>query len=107
MSTLAIAQMPPEFLDKHKSIAKAVDLVSEASKNGANLVIFTEAFVPGYPAWIWRLRPGGDWALSEKLHKRLLSQAVSTDSDDLNPLYRVARANGVTIVCGIEEVRAD
>jgi hypothetical protein len=27
--------------------------------------------VPGYPAWVWRLKPGGDMALSGELHARL------------------------------------
>ena len=103
MSRYAIVQKPPVFLDKRKSIASAVALVDEAAGNGADLVVFTEAFIPGYPTWIWRLRPGGDWNLAEELHARLLKNAVDLASDDLAPLYAVARKHGLTIVCGIEE----
>lgn len=88
MSRYAIVQKPPVFLDKRKSIASAVALVDEAAGNGADLVVFTEAFIPGYPTWIWRLRPGGDWNLAEELHARLLKNAVDLASDDLAPLMR-------------------
>ncbi len=103
MTQLAVVQQSPVFLDKHKTIELAVALVEEAASNGAKLVVFTEAFIPGYPAWIWRLRPGGDWNLSEELHVRLLKNAVNMESDDLLPLYEAARKHNVSIVCGIEE----
>jgi nitrilase len=103
MTKLAIVQKPPVFLNKTKTIELAVESVEEAAKNGAELIVFTEAFIPGYPTWIWRLRPGGDWNLSEELYERLLTNAVTIDSDDLNPLFSTAKQYQVTIVCGIEE----
>ena len=102
MAKLAVVQKTPIFLDKEKSIVSAVNSIEEAATNGAGLVIFTEAFIPGYPSWIWRLRPGGDWNVSEELHKRLLNSAVTINSDDLEPLYAAALEHQVTIVCGIE-----
>ena len=77
MSQFAIVQKPPVFLDKPRTIEAAVAAVAEAKAKGAELVVFTEAFIPGYPTWIWRLRPGGDWDLSEQLHQRLLNNAVN------------------------------
>jgi nitrilase len=70
---------------------------------GAGLVVFPEAFIPGYPAWIWRLRPGSDWGLAEELHVRLLKNAVTLGSDDLKPLLEAARQNEMIVVCGINE----
>jgi len=103
MTKLAVVQRTPAFLDKSKCIASAVEAIAEAASGGANLVVFTEAYVPGYPSWIWRLRPRGDWNLAEELYKRLLHNAVSVDSDDLNSLYEAAQKHKVTVVCGIEE----
>jgi len=100
---LAIVQTAPVFLDKQKTIELAVAKVEEAAANGADLVIFTECFIPGYPAWIWRLRPGGDWDLSQELHQKLLGNAVNLEAGDLAPLYDAARRHNLTIVCGIEE----
>jgi len=103
MTKLGIVQKSPVFLNKHKTIKSAVAMVKEAASNDAELIVFTEAFIPGYPTWIWRLRPGGDWGLSEELHARLSKNAVDMASDDLLPLYEVAKQHKVTIVCGIEE----
>jgi nitrilase len=84
MTKLAVVQKTPAFLDKAKCIESAVDSIAEAVSSNADIVIFTETFIPGYPSWIWRLRPRGDWNLSEELYKRLLNNAVNIDSEDLN-----------------------
>ena len=91
MAKLAVIQKPPVLLDKKRTIQNAVLLIDEAAKEGAKLVIFPEAFIPGYPAWIWRLRPGGDWGLTEELHTLLLDNAVNPDSGDMGPLYKAAK----------------
>jgi nitrilase len=103
MAKIAIVQKAPVFLDKQKTIARAVKLVDEAAAAGAQLVIFSEAFIPGYPAWIWRLRPGGDWGISEQAHARLLQNAVAMGSDDMAPLHAAAQRHQLTIVCGLNE----
>ena len=103
MAQLAIVQKAPVFLDKQNTIALAVASVEEAAAHGAELVVFTECFIPGYPAWIWRLRPGGDWGLTEELHTLLLDNAVNPDSGDMGPLYKAAKNNQVTVVCGVDE----
>jgi nitrilase len=103
MAKLAIVQESPFLLDRQKTIEKAVAAIARAAVGGAGLVIFPEAFIPGYPAWIWRLRPGGDWGLSEALHARLLDNAVNLAADDLAPLRAAARQHEITVVCGLNE----
>ena len=49
MIKLAIIQEPPVFLDREKTIARAVQLVQDAANQGARLIVFSEAFIPGYP----------------------------------------------------------
>lgn len=103
MTRLAIVQVAPAFLDREECLRKAVLKTAEAAAGGARVVVFPEAFVPGYPAWIWRLRPGGDMALSERLHQALVANAVDLASDGLAPLREAAREHRVTVVCGIHE----
>jgi nitrilase len=103
MPRVAVIQKPPAFLDRTKTIAQAVDAVREAAHGGAQLVVFPETFVPGYPAWIWRLQPGADMALSERLHAALLENAVTVPSGQLAPLQEAAREHGATVVCGVHE----
>jgi nitrilase len=103
MGKVAVIQHAPRMLDREGTIALAVDLIAEAAAEGAALAILPEAFVPGYPAWIWRLRPGSDWDTSEALHQRLLDNAVDLGQDGLGPIRACARKHGVTVVCGLSE----
>ncbi len=107
MSRIAIVQRPPVFLNRAETTRIAVDSVGEAAEAGAQLVVFPEAFIPGYPAWIWRLRPGGDRELCERLHSLLLAESVRIAEDDLAPLCEAARQNKVTVVCGVDERATD
>ena len=104
---IAVVQRPPVLLDRARTIADAVASIREAAANEARLVVFPEAYIPGYPSWIWRLRPGGDMALAEKLHSQLLANAVSLDGDDLAPVREAAKEHNVTVVCGIDERDAE
>jgi len=103
MSKIAIIQESPVLLDRKKTLEKAVQLIEQAVSAGAELIVFPEAYISGYPAWIWRLRPGGDWGTSEELHGRLLGSAVDIDAGDLKPLCDAAKNNKITIVCGLNE----
>ncbi len=103
MPKVAIVQESPILLDRDATIAKAVALIEDAASAGAELVVFPEAYIAGYPAWIWRLRPGGDWGTSEALHARLLDSAVDIEAGELTPLCNAAQTNKVTVICGMNE----
>src|SRR3981189_3880496 len=103
MSRVAIFQQARAFLDRAATLAKALAAIDEAAQAGARLIVFPEAFVPGYPAWIWRLRPGGDMGLSERLHSLLRANAVNLAADDLAPLREAARGRPGSGVAGVHE----
>ncbi len=103
MNKVAIVQEAPIVLDKEKTIVQAVGLVEKAADNGAQLIVFPEAFISGYPAWIWRLRPGGDWGANEELHAKLLENSIDLEVNELAPLCKIAKTRKITIVCGINE----
>jgi len=101
---VAVIQKPPVLLDRKKTIEVALASIEEAVDNGASLLVFPEAYIPGYPTWIWRLRPGGDGALSGEIHARLRENAVDLARGDLQPLQDAAAKHGVTLVVGIDEL---
>ena len=101
---VAVIQKPPVLLDRDKTIARAVESINEAASAGAALLVFPEAYIPGYPTWIWRLKPGADIALSGELHARLRRNAVDLNREDLRPLQEAASRHAVTIVMGINEI---
>jgi nitrilase len=104
MPKVAVVQNPPVLLDKGQTIARIVDAIEHANSQGASLIVFPEAYVPGYPTWVWRLRPGGDMALSSDIHERLRANAVDLKRDDLNSVRKAARRRNVTVVLGINEI---
>ena len=101
---VAVIQKPPVLLDRDATIVKAIDAIDEAADAGASLLVFPEAWIPGYPTWIWRLKPGGDVALSGEIHARLRRNAVDIERGDLQPLQNAASRRGVTIVVGLHEI---
>lgn len=103
MAKAAIIQDSPVVLEKEKTIEKAVNMIDEVGSQGAELVVFPEAFIPGYPAWIWRLAPGTDWQASEDLHSRLLHHSIDMGGDDLAPIQAAAARNRLTVVLGMNE----
>lgn len=50
---IAAAQYEPEWLDLQASVKKTCSIIDEAGKKGVEVLGFSEAFIPGYPAWIW------------------------------------------------------
>ncbi|MHB8912945.1 MAG: carbon-nitrogen hydrolase family protein [Lysobacter sp.] len=101
---VAVIQKPPVLLHRDKTIEQAIGSINEAAGAGATLLIFPEAYIPGYPTWIWRLKPGGDMALSSEIHARLRQNAVDLNSEDLRPLQDAACRHAVTVVMGINEI---
>jgi nitrilase len=95
------------FLDRAATLRRAAAALAEAARNGAQLAVFPEALVPGYPAWMWRLRPGPDMALTERIHARLRANSVCLAADELAPLREAAREHKLAVVCGIHERDAE
>lgn len=101
---IAVVQQPPVYMDKAKSIDRAVALIEEAAGQGCGLVVFPEAWLPGYPTFVWRLSPGADMVITDELYA--LSQANSVDlgKGDLAPVQAAARDHGVVVVMGHQEL---
>ena len=89
------------LLDRAATIARMLQHMADAAAAGAKLVVFPEAYIPGYPSWVWRLKPGGDMALAGEIHARLREQSVDIARGDLSPLTEAAAHHGLTMVCGL------
>ncbi|RMF21002.1 MAG: carbon-nitrogen hydrolase family protein, partial [Deltaproteobacteria bacterium] len=107
MSKIAVIQHPPVLGDRDATIARAIDLVARAAGAGAKLLVFPEAYVPGYPTYIWRLRPGGDMRLSGEIHDRMVANAVNIAGGHLDSLRNVARKHDVDVLVGCDELDAE
>lgn len=101
---VAISQRPPVLLDLAKTIDRVVETIDEAAGEGTRLVVFPEAYLPGYPTWIWRLRPGGDMALGNTLHAALRRNSVDIAAGGLDRVREAAAKHGIVVVVGFTEV---
>ncbi len=104
MIKTAVIQEPPVYLDLEKSLERAVELIARAAADGHGLVVFPEAWLPGYPTFVWRLSPGADMGKTDALYARLLANAVDRGKGGLAPVQEAARAHGVVVVMGYQEV---
>lgn len=103
MSRIALVQRPPVWLDRAATLERVVSELGDAVAGGAQLVVFPEAYVPGYPEWIWRLRAYPDAKLTSAIHARLVANAVDLEADELAPVRAAVRRAGVTVILGVHE----
>ncbi|MGR3591616.1 MAG: carbon-nitrogen hydrolase family protein [Limimaricola soesokkakensis] len=101
---VSVVQQPPVYLDLEKSIAKACDLIEASSREGAEMVVFPEAWLPGYPTFVWRLAPGAGMGKTDELYARLQDNAVDLSRDGLAAIRAAAREFGVVVVIGYHEL---
>jgi nitrilase len=98
-AVVAAVQATPVFLDQAATITKACALTAEAAAHGASLVVFPEAFVAGYPDWVWRSPAWQDGAFA----RRLASSAVQVPSTATEQLGQAAAGAGVYLAIGVNE----
>jgi len=103
---IAAVQACPVFLDRDATIGKACQLIAEAGAAGAQLAVFPEAFVPGYPLWAWFIPAGHTHPLRD-LYAELLANAVAVPSEATERLCDAAREAGVVVAIGINEVNSE
>ncbi|UCH75719.1 MAG: carbon-nitrogen hydrolase family protein [Rhodospirillales bacterium] len=104
---IAICQKPPVLLDLRATIERTLQSLDEAANAGAKLVVFPEAYLPGYPTWIWRLRPGGDMELGNAIHTELRNNSVDISAGDLNPICEFASKHETVVVIGLHEIDSE
>ena len=103
---VAAVQARPVFMDRDATVAKACALIAEVGAAGASLAVFPEAFIPGFPLWVWFIPPGHTHPLRE-LYAELVANAVTVPSAATNRLCEAAREAGVTVAIGINELNAE
>lgn len=99
---IAAAQVTPVFLNKIKTVQKACDVILEAGSNGAEMVVFPEAFISGYPDWIW-LIPNSKGAVLNELYLELVENSISVTDQYTDKLCKAAKQAGVFVAIGIHE----
>jgi nitrilase len=101
---VACVQAEPVILDRDATIEKLAALAAEAAGNGAQLLVFPEAFIPAYPSSVWARALAG-WADDEaKAAFALLArESLEVPGESADRLGEIAREHGVWLVTGVTE----
>lgn len=103
---VAVAQLTPVFLNKAKTVDKAVKAILEAGKMGAKLVVFPESFIAGYPDWVWSI-PANQTKQLNNLYVKLVKNAVSIPDDTTEKLCKAAKKANINVVMGLNETNSE
>ncbi len=97
---IAAVQATYVLMDRDATIDRVEVLTAEAAAQGAQLVVFPEAFVPGTPIWI-DTRP--IWDGDDEWFAMLAANAVVIPGPAADRLAAIAEKYGVWLVVGVQE----
>ena len=106
---IGLAQFAPVWMNREKTLLKALKYAEEAADDGCELVVLGgEACVPGYPYWL-ELTDGARFnsPLQKEIFAEYSNQAVQIERGDLDKLCELARARKIAIYTGIVEKPAE
>ena len=102
--TVAVVQDASVFLDREASLDKTIALAREAADHGARLVLFPEAFIPGYPRGLsFGAVVGSRSAAGRSLFRRYAENAVSVPGPEADLLGEIAADLQIYLAVGLIE----
>ncbi|WP_400070718.1 carbon-nitrogen hydrolase family protein [Zobellia russellii] len=101
---VALAQISPVWLDKAATLKKIEATLREAANEKAELVVFGEALLPGYPFWL-ALTDGAAWdtKVNKELHAHYARNSVQIELGELASVCLLAKEHKIAVYLGIIE----
>jgi nitrilase len=102
--TAAVAQTASVLLDTPATMDRALTLMAQAAKQGAQLLVFPEAFIGGYPKGAdFHIYLGGRTPQGRSEFKQYFDAAVTVDGPEIARLAKAAAQHKMYVVTGIIE----
>ncbi|MGJ8678265.1 MAG: Nit6803 family nitrilase [Akkermansiaceae bacterium] len=98
--TAAAIQLAPDLTSGAGTVSLMCDALADAAKQGVNLAVFPETFVPYYPYFSFVEPP----VASGKEHLRLYSEAVVVPGPLIDPLISAAIEHKMVLCVGVNEL---
>ncbi len=102
---IAIIQHAPVFLNLEESLKRASALAEQAAGQGADVIVFPETWLPGYPVWL-DFAPRAalwDYAPAKALYRLLVENSVAIPGPHFKKLLAIAQKTGAFVVMGLHE----
>jgi len=101
---VCLIQDSPVFFDKEKTILKVEEITKQYAKEGCELIVFPESFIPGYPrGFSFGAIIGSRTNEGRELYADYYKNSLDIESEDLKRLERLAKDQNVYLVIGITE----
>ena len=100
---VACVQAESVAFDRTGTIDKVERIAAEAAANGARLALFPEAFIPVYPSSRWARFLAG-WSDATETWAKLAQESITVPGPDSDRLAAIARANGLWLAVGANEL---
>ena len=103
-SRVAVVQAQPFLFDSRKTIEKMWNLVEGLKKESPVLVLFPEAFLPGYPRGLsFGAVVGNRTEAGRKQFARYYSQSIAENDKHFKELQKMALSIGAELAVGVVE----
>lgn len=101
---VCLIQDSPIFFDKEKSLQKLEQLTTEYAKQGCQLIVFPESFIPGYPrGFSFGAKVGSRTKEGRELYAEYYNNSINLQGPDRTRLEKLASENEVYLVIGATE----
>ncbi|MFH9956028.1 nitrilase-related carbon-nitrogen hydrolase [Streptomyces roseolus] len=102
--TVAVVQAAAPLFDTPAAVARAEELVREATGRGAQVVVLPEAFIGGYPKGLdFGITVGSRTPAGRELFRRYHAAAIEVPGPETEAIAAVTRETGVHAVIGAVE----
>ena len=95
----AACHISPHLLSAGRTTQKTVDCIKIAGRHSANLVVFPESAIPGFPVWSSLLPP----IQTHHFFQRMVQESLYADGDEISEIRQAARNARVIVSLGISE----
>src|SRR3954454_18348053 len=105
---VACVQVEPVVLDCERTLDRLEEVAAAAARNGAELVVFPETFVPVYPSSRWAKAFAG-WQNdgAKRVFAQIVQNSVAVGSPAERRIGAAAKELGVWLVTGVNEVEPE
>ena len=102
---VALVQKPPVFLNLSETIEKFESIAKECVSGGAEIIVFPETWLPGYPIWIDDAPKAAFWGYppAKRLYQYLTENSLKIGSPEFEKLQDIVKATDAYFVVGIHE----